>query len=85
MQNLVDWSVADVELLSIRSRGSYARTLKPMDESSRSTYELANYGLVVLALGLIVGLAYTRRRNVVPLAVSQKRDDDGKRGDEGQR
>lgn len=67
IQNLVDWGVADVALLTIRSRGTYARTLRPMQESERSSWEGINYAIVVLALGLLVALTWFRRRSVVPL------------------
>jgi ABC-2 type transport system permease protein len=66
-QNVADWSVADVDLLSIRSRGTYARTLKPMDEATRSTWEGINYGLVLLGLGLVVGVSFVRRRSIRPM------------------
>jgi ABC-2 type transport system permease protein len=70
VQNVVDWSSADVELLSIRARGSYARTLKPLEESTRSTWEGANYALVVLALVVIVGFNFIRRRGLQPLQLT---------------
>jgi ABC-2 type transport system permease protein len=70
VQNVVDWSSADVELLSIRARGAYARTLRPLEESARSTWEGANYGLVVLALLVIVGFSFIRRRGLQPLQLA---------------
>jgi len=70
LQNLVDWSVADIDLLSIRSRGTYARTLKPLEESARSGWEWGNYLLVVLALAVIVGFNVVRRRSVQPLRLA---------------
>jgi ABC-2 type transport system permease protein len=70
VQNLSDWAVADVDLLSIRSRGTFSRTLKPIEESSRSSWELGNYVLALLALGVIVGTSAVRRRGVRPMALS---------------
>jgi ABC-2 type transport system permease protein len=71
VQNLVDWGVEDVELLSIRSRGTYARTLLPVDArrlgGSDAAYEAANYGFVVLALGIIAVLTFGRRRRMTPI------------------
>lgn len=67
VQNLVDWSVADIDLLSIRSRGSYARTLKPMEEATRSTWEAINYGLVIAALLTMVIITLIKRRSVQPM------------------
>ncbi|MEQ9499007.1 MAG: Gldg family protein [Deltaproteobacteria bacterium] len=67
VQNLVDWGVEDVDLLSIRSRGTFARTLAPIDKDTRLTYELANYGVATALLALIVVLAYGRRRRLTPI------------------
>lgn len=69
VQNLVDWSVADTDLLAIRSRGTFARTLVPMEPSERAMYEYANYGVVVVALGLIVALTVGRRRRLTPMTL----------------
>ena len=73
VQNIVDWAVEDVDLLKIRSRGAYARTLEPIEEAKRSTYELVNYGLVILALGAIVGFSFVRRRNLTPLPIASSK------------
>jgi ABC-2 type transport system permease protein len=70
MENLVDWSVADVDLLAIRSRSTFARTLAPMTDGKKTTYEVVNYGLVVLALVVIAVLGVVRRRNVQPMQLS---------------
>ena len=52
MQNLVDWSLDDSGLLHIRSRAQLARTLNPMEDSRRRSFEYANYAAAVA--GLIV-------------------------------
>ncbi len=73
VQNLVDWGVEDVELLSIRSRGTFARTLLPKEarpgELEDSTFEVVNYAFVALALGLIVVLTLGRRKRMRPIAL----------------
>ncbi len=53
MANTVDWSLEDRDLLSIRGRGHFARTLVPMDRRSRMFWEYLNYGLALVGLGLI--------------------------------
>lgn len=73
VENLIDWSVADVDLLSIRSAGTFARTLLPMEPEERALYEYANYGVVVLALGIIVALTYGRRRRLTPITLEGSR------------
>jgi ABC-2 type transport system permease protein len=67
MQNAVDWSVADLDLLSIRSRGTTSHVLKPMDQREESTWEIVNY---VVALAILIGIGalwYYRRRNEQPI------------------
>ncbi|PKM06024.1 MAG: hypothetical protein CVV17_02595 [Gammaproteobacteria bacterium HGW-Gammaproteobacteria-7] len=69
LQNAVDWSVEDLDLLSIRSRGTYARVLAPLTDGEQTFWEILNYGLALLAL---IGIAVTwnlRRRNERPLAL----------------
>lgn len=73
VENLVDWSVADVDLLTIRSRGTFARTLLPMEPSTRAFYEYGNYGIVVLALALMVIVSTSRRRRLAPIQLDPAR------------
>jgi len=69
MQSVVDWSVEDLDLLSIRARGSSVRVLSPLVDSQQSFWEGLNYVLALLALGGI-GLVWRwRRRNEAPLAL----------------
>lgn len=67
LQNAVDWSVEDVDLLSIRSRGTYARLLKPLDEGEQTKWEILNYAaalLAVVAIGVVWNL---RQRSEEPM------------------
>ena len=67
LQNAVDWCLEDEDLLTIRSRGTYARLLRPMDKGQQSTWEGLNY---VAALGALVALALvwnTRQRSERPM------------------
>jgi ABC-2 type transport system permease protein len=67
MQNAVDWSVEDLELLDIRARGTHARVLRPMEESEQSFWEGINYALALLAL-IGFGVVWNvQRRNELPL------------------
>ncbi len=70
MQNAVDWSVADLDLLSIRSRGTTSRVLKPMDQREESTWEIVNYAIALAALLGIGALWYYRRRNEKPIELT---------------
>lgn len=83
LQNLVDWAVEDVDLLSIRSRGTFARTLLPMEKKTQTTYEYAMYGVPILILGAIVVVMNRRRRHMQPITLdapsgSRKVKTDGK-------
>ena len=49
LQNIVDWAVEDEDLLSIRSRGTYARLLRPLEKDEQSFWEGLNYALALLA------------------------------------
>lgn len=53
IQNAIDWSLDDQALLSIRSRAQFARTLEPMQQSSRFFWEYLNYALALGGLGLV--------------------------------
>ena len=69
MQNAVDWSVEDLDLLTIRSRGTQSRVLKPMATGEQSTWEVANYALALLALAVIGAVWTMRRRNEKPMTL----------------
>ncbi len=62
MRNLIDWAVADTELLKIRTAGTFARTLRPLDEDTRNKWEWGNYLFVLIALSIVVFATVTRRR-----------------------
>ncbi|NJN81024.1 MAG: hypothetical protein HC802_01205 [Caldilineaceae bacterium] len=75
LQNAVDWSVEDLDLLDIRARGSYARVLEPLETSEESFWEIINYGVVLLAL-LAIGLIWAaRRRNETPMELVESEPD----------
>ncbi|HSR33490.1 MAG TPA: hypothetical protein VLY63_23230, partial [Anaerolineae bacterium] len=67
MQNAVDWSVEDEDLLTIRSRGTYARLLKPLEKREQSFWEGLNYALVIVSLLVIAGVWTLRRRSEQPM------------------
>lgn len=68
--NCIDWSLEDRDLLSIRGRGHFARTLLPMSKEARMMWEYLNYGLAAFGLLIVWGLrravrAGTRRRELL--------------------
>ena len=70
VQNAVDWSVEDLDLLDIRSRGQTTRVLASMTEAQQRTWEIANYGLALAALIGIGVLWNMRRRNEQPMTLA---------------
>jgi ABC-2 type transport system permease protein len=67
VQNAVAWSIEDLDLLNIRSRGTYVRVLDPMTESQQSFWEGANYVVALVAL-IVIGILWNaRRRNEQPM------------------
>lgn len=60
--NTVDWSLADEGLLSIRSRGHFNRTLKPMAASTQQFWEYVNYVLAIVGLAVVGLIVYLRSR-----------------------
>ncbi len=69
LQNLVDWSTEDTDLLAIRTSGAFARTLDPTDEDTRSKLKLAMYALGISLLIAIAGAVQARRGAVRPFAL----------------
>jgi ABC-2 type transport system permease protein len=62
--NCIDWSLEDRDLLSIRGRGHFARTLMPMSKEMRMTWEYLNYGLAACGLLVVWGLRRLVRMRV---------------------
>lgn len=73
LQNAVDWSVEDLDLLGIRARGTSARVLKPMEAGDQTVWEVLNYGIALAALLAIAAVWAVRRRNERPMALDEKR------------
>jgi len=80
--NMVDWSLADNDLLSIRSRGKQVRTLDVADDA-RSKWEGINYGIALLGLGLIAGITFLQRRRLEPLILIPGTESDSEPEPEG--
>ncbi len=67
VQNIVDWSVEDEDLLVIRSRGTHARLLRPMTREQQRFWEWLNYGIAIFALIAVSLYGGMRRRKEQPL------------------
>jgi len=53
LENCVDWSLGDRELLSIRGRSSLSHILRPIAAGSQQIFEYVNYALAALALSVV--------------------------------
>ncbi len=60
--NTLDWALRDDELLKIRSRAHFNRTLPSMERRGQAIIEYLNYGLALLWLGLLALLHWLRKR-----------------------
>jgi ABC-2 type transport system permease protein len=74
IQNTVDWSVEDLDLLTIRSRGTAARILKPLNEGEQTKWELINYAIALIALIAIGAVWQYRSRNEKPMKLVPRAD-----------
>jgi ABC-2 type transport system permease protein len=73
VQNVIDWMVEDTDLLTIRSTGSFARTLVPLSEAEIRSWEAGSYGVVALLLGIVTFLPRRRRKMVRPIQIEAQR------------
>ena len=67
LQNTIDWSVEDEELLAIRSRGAHARLLLPLSRKAQAFWEGLNYGIAILALVVVSTYGMLRRKKEKPM------------------
>jgi len=70
IHNAVDWSLADTDLLAIRSRNEAARALT-VDPKSRGGWLIGNIVIALVGLGLVVGIAWVRRRSILPIIAKE--------------
>ncbi|HEY9784377.1 MAG TPA: Gldg family protein [Candidatus Obscuribacterales bacterium] len=64
IENTADWSLEDRDLLAIRGRTHFTRTLRPMSHAFQVFFEYLNYGLAVVGLFAVwlARLHYRRRK-----------------------
>jgi len=61
IQNAVAWCTEDLDLLTIRARGSTVRLLNPLSERTHTMWEIANY-VVALAALLTIAVVWNMGR-----------------------
>jgi ABC-2 type transport system permease protein len=62
LQNAVDWSVEDTDLLSIRSRGTATRVLIPLEPNQQSFWEISIYIIEAIILFGLYGYWQIQKR-----------------------
>ena len=60
--NTLDWALQEEQLLQIRSRAHFNRTLPPMEQNMRVSLELFNYGAALAWLALLALVFWLQRR-----------------------
>ncbi len=63
LTNVVDWAVEDENLIGIRARGNFNRTLPGMEEADQAFVEYINYGVAVLGVVVVLLLFRSRQRS----------------------
>jgi ABC-2 type transport system permease protein len=74
VQNIVDWTLEDTDLLSLRSRGVFTRLLSPLDEATQRQWELLTYALMAAGYLAVAAAAYFWRRSEQPMALLPRSD-----------
>jgi len=63
LQNTIDWSLEDHDLLAIRSRAHFARVLLPLGPGQQLMWEYLNYALAIVGLAVVWGVRSLVRRS----------------------
>lgn len=71
VQNIVDWATEDTDLVSLRSRGTTARTLDPLTDQQETQWEVLNYAVALIGVVVIGAMWQWRRRAEKPMALVQ--------------
>ena len=79
VNNLVDWSVEDAGLLSIRSKERSARTLARLDSGEMIGWQVGNFAFAILAVVLIGLITLGRRSRAVPIMAAGAGKDEGRK------
>ncbi|MEJ2612337.1 MAG: Gldg family protein [Candidatus Thiodiazotropha sp.] len=53
VENIIDWSLEDRGLLSLRGRAQFSRALDPMERETQIFWEYLNYGLAIFGLLMV--------------------------------
>ncbi|HEX2687535.1 MAG TPA: Gldg family protein, partial [Kofleriaceae bacterium] len=71
VHNAVDWSLADTDLLAIRSRNEATRALT-IGPDAATRWLGVNIAIAIVGLVLVIGIAWLRRRAVQPITTAKE-------------
>jgi len=74
MQNAIDWSVEDTDLLTIRSRGRATRVLTSLTDEQKTGWEIGTYIFSGLLLISIYGFWQYQKRKIEPITISHSQE-----------
>ena len=63
MANIVDWALEDESLLSIRGRGHFNRSLRPLAPDEQKVWEYINYALALIGVAIVFGVSRYKRKS----------------------
>jgi len=64
VENMLDWSLEETDLLSIRNRGRFSKTLLPLSNEAQIAYEYFNYIAVLAGLAFACLLFRTNKKRI---------------------
>jgi len=67
VENLIDWTTLDNDLVSIRARGAGTRRLERLERESEMVVEGVNYVIPTLLLLALAGYRFWQRRHTIPV------------------
>ena len=70
VENLIDWTTLDNDLVSIRARGAGTRRLERLDRESEMVVEGVNYVVPTLLLLALAGYRVWQRRHTIPVVAA---------------
>ncbi len=70
VQNTVDWTTEDTDLLSIRARGSSVRVLNSLTDKEETRWEVLNYAVALIGLLVLGGVWQWRKRAEKPMPLT---------------
>jgi ABC-2 type transport system permease protein len=72
LQNVLDWTVEDTDLLSIRTAGAFSRTLAPLNDAEARAVEIRTWFWVLVPVVAVVLIPQIRRRGLKAIPTAEQ-------------